>query len=197
MAQETKKVKSIVIQDALGVYYEVPIERLEEFRMADDQIESFLRFGQTNAPGDVAVGGTAQATPHTGAPSSLVRVAPSGFVRIVPSGFVRATPSGFVRIVPSGFVQTPSGFARIVPSGFARAVLPIEFAPAVVSGFNRAVPSGLVRAVPSGMVRATPSGLVRAVPSGLVRVVPSGFVRATPQQTRPESNVKSWVRFQE
>ena len=77
----------LVFKDDGGNYFEISLTRLEEFRMSDDRIETFLQSVQRTEPTQVS----AQAISAT--PSSFVRAVPSSFVRAVPSSFVRAVPS--------------------------------------------------------------------------------------------------------
>jgi hypothetical protein len=131
----------LIFKDGMGNYFEIPLTSLQEFRMSDDSVETFLS--------------SVQRTESSGAKSlsavnaSSMPVNPSSFVRAVPSSLVRAVPSSFVRAVPSSLVRAvPSSFVRAVPSSFVRAV---------PSSFVRAVPSSFVRAVPSpGSVNAPP-----------------------------------------
>ena len=140
--KKSSEVTTIIFQDQSGGYFkipfEVPSEKLEDFKMSDDDVERLLASKQQSGVQQV------HSKTFPTVPSSFVRAVPSPFVRAVPSSFVRAVPSSFVRAVPSSFVRAvPSSFVRAVPSSFVRAVPGSRVAhrlPTTTAGFRS--PSG-------------------------------------------------------
>ncbi|WP_405183615.1 hypothetical protein OG225_42390 (plasmid) [Nocardia sp. NBC_01377] len=125
-AGETPAARSLYIQTPSG-YYEIDIDRLEDFRMDDERVEEFMKNYARLAAQWPQFG-------YAAPPGSFTDAIPGAFVRATPGASVRAVPGSFVRAVPGSFVRAvPGSFVRAVPGSFVRAVPPS----AVLYGWNR------------------------------------------------------------
>ena len=183
---------NLIFQTDDGAYFEVPQERLDEFRLSDERVEQLLRKQQRQAPHLAAA-----ATPFYPWPASSWPV-PGAFVRAAPGSFVRATPGSLVRAAPGAFVRAvPGAFVRVVPGGIPGQMpfaMPASFAPSTLGSSPLAAQGGWGLGIPSAFVRAVPSALVRMVPMPFMQH-PGVFGPQMSSMAMPMSGgvVRSWM----
>jgi hypothetical protein len=187
--QQGEEQAPLYIQRPDGSICEVPLDRLDEFAMSDEDIEQLGRRLQEQA----TMRGSAP-TGWAGAPS----VQPTALARIMPMpgqpGAVGHFSPGFGYYPPFGMLPAPTAFARetptrTFPTAFARETPTQAFPTAFARETPMAtVPTAFARIMPMG-VPSFAGGFARGFgyypPVGMPAPAPTAFARETPNAAYP------------